>query len=170
MNGAAAYALKSRALLYLASPLNNPSGASDLWQKAADAALAFISKNSSSSNPYKLFTTEDNDPKQNYYKCFTYTPHLNPEYILSRSEWNTSNVERLSLPCGYTGKQTAVGRTNPTQNFVDAYETINGLPIDEDPKFDENNPYANRDPRLEQTILHQGSIWEIGRASCRERV
>ena len=49
VNGAAAYALKSRALLYLASPLNNPSGSADLWQKAADAALAFISKNNASS-------------------------------------------------------------------------------------------------------------------------
>lgn len=159
INGAAAYALKSRALLYLASPLNNPSKSTDLWQKAADAAIAFINKNKTSSNPYKLYTTSDNNPKQNYYQCFVSTPHLNPEYILSRSEWNTSYIERLSLPCGYTGKQTAVGRTNPTQNLVDAYETINGLPIEEDPTFDANNPYENRDPRLEQTILHQGSIW-----------
>ena len=43
--------------------------------------------------------------------------------------------------------------------MVDAYETINGLPIDKDPSYDEQNPYANRDPRLEQTILHHGSIW-----------
>lgn len=157
VNGAAAYALKSRALLYLASPLNNPSGDRNLWQNAADAALAFISKNASSSNPYHLYNT--GKPGSDYYECFTSTPHLNPEYILSRSEWNTSNIERLSLPCGFTGKQTAVGRTNPTQNFVDCYETINGLPIDEDPTFDPTHPYANRDPRLEQTILHQGSIW-----------
>lgn len=156
-NGAAAYALKSRALLYLASPLNNPNGSTDLWQKAADAALAFISKNNSSSNPYKLYSTGDTE--NDYYNCFVSTPHLNPEYILSRSEWSTSNVERLSLPCGFTGKQTAVGRTNPTQNLVDAYETKNGLPINEDPTYDENKPYENRDPRLEQTILHQGSIW-----------
>lgn len=156
-NGAAAYALKSRALLYLASPLNNPSGNTALWQKAADAALAFISKNNASSNPYKLYST--GDPDNDYYNCFTSTPHLNPEYILSRSEWSTSNVERLSAPCGWTGKQTAVGRTNPTQNLVDAYETKNGLPIDQDPTYDANNPYENRDPRLDQTILHQGSMW-----------
>ncbi len=157
VNGATAYALKSRALLYLASPLNNPSGNTSLWQEAADAALAFISANNASSNPYKLYST--GNPNNDYYECFTSTPHLNNEYILSRSEWNTSNVERLTLPCGYTGIQTAVGRTSPTQNLVDAYETINGLPIDEDPTFDEKNPYANRDPRLEQTILHQGSMW-----------
>lgn len=156
-NGAAAYALKSRALLYLASPLNNASGDAQLWQNAADAALTFITKNASSSNPYKLYSTGNTE--NDYYECFTSTPHLNPEYILSRSEWSTSNVERLSLPCGYTGKQTAVGRTNPTQNLVDAYETKNGLPIDQDPTYDASKPYANRDPRLEQTILHQGSKW-----------
>ena len=156
VNGAAAYALKSRALLYLASPLNNPSGDKTLWQKAAQAAKDFIDKNSQQGNPYKLYTTADNNPNENYYQCFVSTPHLNDEYILSRSEWTTNAIEYNNSPCGFTG---SFGRLNPTQNLVDAYETINGLPIDQDPTYDDQNPYKNRDPRLEQTILHHGSTW-----------
>jgi len=159
INGAAAYALKSRALLYRASKLNNTDNNMDWWKQAADAALDFINKNASLANPYKLYTTADNNPKQNYYQCFVTTPHLNDELILSRSEWNTREIEMFTAPCGFSGNVNSTGRTNPTQNLVDSYETINGLPIDKDPTYDEQKPYENRDPRLEQTILHQGSVW-----------
>lgn len=90
-------------------------------------------------------------------------PVLNNEYILSRSVWeNTTAIEIHNAPCGFSGTMDAVGYLNPTQNLVDSYETIKGLPIDQDPDYDEQNPYANRDPRLEQTILHHGSIWGDG--------
>lgn len=156
VNGAAARALKIRALLYLASPLYNESNDKSLWKAAADAAEEFITKNNSVSNPYTLYTTTDNDPKQNYYECFISTPHLNPEYILSRSEWTTRNVEYYLTPCGFKG---AGGNTNPTHNFVAAFETINGLPYDKDDTYDDSKPFENRDPRLEQTILHHNSRW-----------
>jgi hypothetical protein len=42
VNGAAAYALKSRALLYRASALNNPEGKTDWWQEAAQAAKILL--------------------------------------------------------------------------------------------------------------------------------
>ncbi|MBR6250057.1 MAG: RagB/SusD family nutrient uptake outer membrane protein [Bacteroidales bacterium] len=167
INGATAYAVKSRALLYRASKLHNPDGNTTWWKEAADAALDFIKKNANQSNPYALYTNSkvdeingcELDPNANYYNCFVSTPHLNPEYIISRSEWTTRNIERMLSPCGFTGAEKSIGRTNPTQNLVDCYETVNGLPIDEDPTYDAANPYANRDPRLNQTILHQGSIW-----------
>ena len=162
INGAAVYALKSRALLYRASALNNVTNDVTWWQEAADAALAFINANKSSANPYRLYTTdgtETGDPSKNYYECFTSTPHLNNEYILSRSEWTTNQLELNNAPCGFQGNANAHGRTNVTQNLVDAYETINGLPIDQDPSYDDQHPYTNRDPRLEQSIFHHGSIW-----------
>lgn len=160
VNGAAAYALKSRALLYRASALNNPSNDQQYWKDAAQAAKDFIEKNAKQPNPYRLYTTEDNDPNKNYYQCFISTPHLNNEYILSRSEWTTREIELFLAPCGFKGSVNSTGRTNPTQNLVDSYEMNNGLPID-DPNsgYDPQKPYANRDPRLEQTILHHGSIW-----------
>lgn len=42
----------------------------------------------------------------------------------------------------------------PIQNLVDAYETIDGSPIDPD------NPYKNRDPRLDFTILRPGAYFQ----------
>jgi len=47
---------------------------------------------------------------------------------------------------------------SPTQNAVDMYETTNGLPIDVDPDFDAQNPYANRDPRLASNIFLNGDL------------
>lgn len=158
INGAAVYALKSRALLYKASPLHNPSNDQSWWQAAAQAAEDFINANSAlGARAYRLYST--GDPYNDYYNCFVDNPVLNPEYILSRSVWTTDAIEWSCSPCGFAGSNQAYGRTNPTQNLVDAYETIKGLPIDQDPDYDDQNPYANRDPRLEQTILHHGSIW-----------
>lgn len=158
VNGAAAYALKSRALLYKASPLNNPSGNTAWWAAAATAAQEFLAKNDAQSNKYALFTT--GNPESDYYTCFITTPHLNNEYILSRSEWNQYDLERYLAPCGFSGIAISVGRTNPTLNFVSAYEMASGLPYDNAASgYDEAHPYANRDPRFEQTIFHQGTIW-----------
>lgn len=47
----------------------------------------------------------------------------------------------------------------PAQQLVDSYETINGLPIDEDPEYDPANPYENRDPRLKSSIVTPGEVW-----------
>jgi hypothetical protein len=159
VNGATAYALKSRALLYRASALHNPGNNAAYWQEAAQAALDFIAANNGQSKPYRLYTTTDNNPAQNYYECFVVTPYYNDEFILTRSVWNTREIELFLTPCGFSGNVNSTGRTNPTQNLVDSYETSNGLAIDKDPAYNPQNPYANRDPRLEQTILRHGSIW-----------
>jgi hypothetical protein len=42
----------------------------------------------------------------------------------------------------------------PIQDLVDAYETVDGKPVDPD------NPYENRDPRLEFTILRPGAYFQ----------
>lgn len=157
MNGATAYALKARALLYRASKLNNPENNQTYWQEAAQAAKDFISVNSAQSDPYKLYDT--GNPNNDYYECFVTTPTLNDEFILCRSTWTTYDIDIFLAPCGFSGSINSVGRTNPTQNLVDCYETKNGLPIDQDASYNPQNPYANRDPRLEQTILHHGSMW-----------
>lgn len=157
VNGAAAYALKSRALLYRASKLNNPSNNADYWKEAAQAAKDFIRVNAQQSNPYRLYST--GNVNNDYYECFVTTPTRNNEFILCRSTWTTLDIDLFLAPCGFSGNVNSTGRTNPTQNLVDCYETKNGLPIYEDPTYDPQNPYANRDPRLEQTILHHGSMW-----------
>lgn len=161
VNGAAAYALKTRALLYRASKLYNPTNDLAHWEKAAQAATDFFEMNNEQAVPYRLYNT--GTPENDYYECFTTNPVYNNEIILSRSIWNTNQVEKVFLPVGFAGKFTSAGRTNPTQNFVDAFEMANGKRIDEiNSGYDETNPYANRDPRLAQTVFYQGMTW--GRA------
>lgn len=50
-------------------------------------------------------------------------------------------------------------KVTPTQNMIDCFETINGLPIVEDPSYDPMNPWENRDPRFRQNILVDGDLW-----------
>lgn len=159
VNGATAYALKSRALLYRASPLNNPSKDVALWQQAATAATDMIQKNSNESFNYKLYRTANNDKNRNYYEGFVITPYLNDEFILASFVRLTNTLETEMTPPGFQGVAYAAGRANPTQNLVDSYETLNGLPIDKDPTYNDQNPYVNRDPRFAQTILHHGALW-----------
>lgn len=166
VSGAVAYALKSRALLYRASALYNPDNDASLWQKAAQAALDFIEKNNQQANPYRLFATGDTE--NDYYNCFISTPTQNPEFILARSVWTTNQVEKVFLPVGFTGNFSGAGRTNPTQNFVDCFEMLNGLHIDEaESGYDPANPFANRDPRLSQIVFYHGMTW--GRADQQEQ-
>lgn len=48
------------------------------------------------------------------------------------------------------------GGVNPTQSFVDEFECTDGLSITESGLYDDANPFANRDPRLEVNVLHHG--------------
>ncbi len=53
-----------------------------------------------------------------------------------------------------------LGRVNPSQNLVDAFPMRNGLPIS-DPKsgYNPQDPYANRDPRLSDDIIYNGTTY-----------
>lgn len=49
----------------------------------------------------------------------------------------------------------------PTQNLVDIYEMDNGLTKEEAGNYyDPTHPFANRDPRMEATILFPGQNWK----------
>jgi hypothetical protein len=71
-------------------------------------------------------------------------------------------VEQNNGPIGFTGNNQSRGRTSPTQNLVDAFPMKDGKAID-DPSsaysYSTQNMYANRDPRLEYTVMHNGSRW-----------
>lgn len=47
----------------------------------------------------------------------------------------------------------------PVQELVDAYQMTDGKPIGESPLYDPADPFANRDPRLTQTIAWVGKPW-----------
>ena len=166
VSSAVAYALKCRAALYRASALNNPSNDAALWANAAAAARAFISQNDFASQPYRLFNT--GNTADDVYRESVYNPVQNAELILARSVWWTNQVEKVFLPVGFTGNFSGAGRTNPTQNFVDCFEMLNGKTIDEAGSgYDDQHPFNNRDPRLAQIVFYHGMTW--GRADDSEQ-
>jgi starch-binding outer membrane protein, SusD/RagB family len=140
----AAMAVKARALLYAASPLNNPTNDQAKWQAAADAAKDVIDL-----NRYELYP--------NYLEVFIEGNSYNSEIIWSRPFIHIQDsevfLERRLFPNGWQGH----GHTPPLQNLVDAYETENGLLPENDPSYDPQNPYVNRDPRFYDTILFDGA-------------
>jgi len=134
---ASAMALKSRVLLYAASPLNSPDDVTK-WQLAANAAKALIDK-----NKHSLIT-----PYNNIF-LFGTAPYNNEVIFATRAQ-NRNDIELNNAPVSYDG---ALGRTNPTQELIDAFEMTNGKPISDPASgYNENNPYANRDPRMALTI------------------
>lgn len=144
----AAMAVKSRALLYRASPLNNPENDQQKWQQAADAAKAVIDL-----DKYEL--------ADNYRTMFLEEEIYNSEMIWQRPYNQFDSPEavyvELSLyPNGYNG----FGQVHPLHNLVEDYETTNGLLPKDDPEYNPQNPYANRDPRFYATILHDGAPFQ----------
>ncbi|MEX2403357.1 MAG: RagB/SusD family nutrient uptake outer membrane protein, partial [Balneolales bacterium] len=67
-------------------------------------------------------------------------------------------------PSGYPqfllpGTEGGYANVAGTYSIVEAYETMNGLPISEDPSYDPDRPFENRDPRLEMSLLYPGQEW-----------
>ncbi|MCF8378474.1 MAG: RagB/SusD family nutrient uptake outer membrane protein [Bacteroidales bacterium] len=76
--------------------------------------------------------------------------------IIWRNDYDLSNaIERNNYPPSLFGR----GRTNPSQNLVDAFPMKNGYPIEDLALsgFDATKPYTNRDPRLEAYIVYNGN-------------
>lgn len=134
-----ALAIKSRVLLLAASPLNNPDGNIAKWQQAAAAANELIS---SPLLDYNLDTG-------GYYEYFIGNNSLNSnETILAIRRDANNQIEALNYPITTPGGNSGV---TPSHNLVAAYEYID----DPDPA----HPYANRDPRLQASIVTNGSNW-----------
>ena len=80
----------------------------------------------------------------------------NPGEILWRNNVLSSNteLEEQNFPPTLFGD----GLVNPTQNLVDAFPMLDGYPIGHPlSTYDAANPYLNRDPRLQQFIVVDGS-------------
>lgn len=131
-------ALKSRVLLYAASPLWNgnndysefknsdgemlvPTGTPDarLWQNAADAALACITL--AEHNGYGLYYASDNDPYKNYFEIWQ--QYYNKEWLFWKQEGEFRHVDNCADPISFP---TCASIYNPTQNMVDSYEMADG--------------------------------------------
>ncbi len=135
----AALALKSRLLLYAASPLYNAG----TWAAAATAAQAVISL-----NKYGIYTGG--------YDNLFLTNETN-EAIFERLYTKNDNHTHMEIANGPNGYGGWAGNT-PLQNLVDDYEMDNGKAItDPTSGYDPTHPYDHRDPRFDATVLHNGS-------------
>ncbi len=158
----AAVALKSRALLYWASPLFNPAGDKARWEKAALEAKEVLdyteNEDGSGAKIYGLnrFTSTTN--MTDLFTTNTLLSQYHQEIVFSTQYLNNTTLERLNAPISFGAK----GMTNPTQNLVDAFPMSNGKPItDNSSGYDPNDPFKNRDPRLAMTVLYNGSNFTV---------
>lgn len=146
----AALALKARTLLYAASPLNNPTSDVTKWQRAADAARAIMIL-----NKHSLLTQALLPSLWNYGGNQAY----NAEVIFASQTDNNNTLELNNAPVSYDG---ARGRTNPTQELVDAFDVRStGKPItDATSGYNAANPYNDRDPRLALFVMVNNSSFK----------
>jgi starch-binding outer membrane protein, SusD/RagB family len=140
-------AAKARALLYMASPLNNPLDDQTKWQKAADAAKAIIDL-----NIYALYP----DYRDSYLAVALYNSEIIWNRLYNNSLFLESRIEQSHFPNGYFG----YAHTHPLQNIVDDYEMLSGILPKDDPTYDPQNPYVNRDPRFYECILYDGAMFQ----------
>ncbi len=146
----AAYGLLSRILLYQACLKNDDA----LYTKAAEAAKSVMDQ-----NVYELFSI-DNDI------FLTKYDQGNKEHIFYFDKVLTYAWQGWDLFGDWSFSQAPESEGGgasdfPTQNLVDAFETTDGLSLD-DPSsiYDPQDPYANRDLRLSAFIFHQGSTFD----------
>ena len=170
---AAAMGLKARVLLFGASPLFNSSepylageaseqnltwhGGYDanLWNRAATAAKALLDK-AQAEGGYQLVNT--GNPRQDFQDA--YYKRGNGEILISTrlrfkstGYWGTAYYFYQS--CG------SYGAALPTKNYVDMFPMADGTPIDAPGSgWDPAKPWANRDPRLYETVLVNGDSYK----------
>lgn len=165
INKAACIGLKTRVLLYAASPLFNGGSIADAeplksitsypvydkerWKKAQDAALELIN-----SNMYSLYVDNVTEAGFGFYQVFQL--RKSSELILARMQGGNSDLEAIWNPPTH-------GVTNPGAypylETVNAFGMKNGLPIDDLlSDYDPQHPYDNRDPRFKNTFTHDQSL------------
>lgn len=130
----AALGLKARIALY-----------NQRWEAAYQAAESVMDMNVYSLYPdyESLFTYAGEDSEEvifSYRYLIGVNDHGNPQDNLTR------------MLGGWSVKV-------PSQAMIDSYECADGLTIDASPLYDPANPFENRDPRLDQSIIRPGSIF-----------
>ena len=170
----AAWALKSRVVTYSASPAyqspgivsipdNNPedytisnnTAYNAKWDDAAQVSYnAILAINNGIFDYYSglnatnmVGTALNNEMSRN----------KDQDEIIFRKYHNNRSLEVRNFPPLFFGN----GRTNPSQNLVDAFPDSDGFPISLSVTYDPQNPYAGRDPRLDLFVYHHGQTFGI---------
>ena len=148
-------ALRAKVALLEASPAyaNDPS----LWVKAANYSGEVLR---AVNGPSGL----DPNGHRWYLKSYVDAVNLAATTPVDQADmiWRTRKV--LSNTREYSNFPPLLfgsGRLNPTQNLVDAFPMANGYPINHpNSGYNPNNPYADRDPRLDLFIMCNGSTYK----------
>ena len=140
-----ALSLKSRLLLYAASPAytvgKSATEKQKLWENAAIASFDVI-KLIGTLPTISSLATLYRDPNH-------------PEIIWRSYQPASNTPEDENFMPSLWGN----GRTNPSQQLVDAFPMKDGYPIDLSPAYDPANPYANRDKRFDFTIVYNDATF-----------
>ena len=135
-----ALAIKARVALYMGK-----------WAEARDAANAVMQL--AAANVYAL--------NANYTQLFLKAGETSKEIIISlpreqaQQVYTTAGVVQDYLPRNAGG----FGAQIPTRELMDAFECIDGKPINESPLYSPLDPFKNRDPRLGATIVEFNTQW-----------
>ena len=153
-NKYAVLALKAQAALYHASPLftqgKTEEEKKNLWAAAVIANKELIDE--AEKKGYGLAS----DMKLLWDKEYYSNTESSKEILFARRTASANTFEGYNFPVGYSSGQ---GGNCPTQDLVDAFECTDGKSIAESPLYDAANPYANRDPRLAETVVVNGEAW-----------
>ncbi len=133
----AALAIKARTALYMGK-----------WQIAKEASDAIIQSAAYSLNSSysQLFLKVGETSKE----LVISVPRDEKQQIFSTAGYVQDNMSRNA---GGFGAQL------PTRDMMDAYECVDGKPINESPLYDPKAPFKNRDPRLTATIVEFNTQW-----------
>lgn len=113
------------------------------WKNAAQTAHAVINMG------YQLHPT--------YAQLFTVAGEQSKEVIFSVIFQSQVGGKGERFSGGYAASPQPEIR--PLPELVDDYEMTDGLSIHESPLYDPNDPYKNRDPRLDYAVLLPGENW-----------
>lgn len=154
LSGRIAEAVRAQIALLAASPAYN-KGTTTSWADAANAAATVLDRINGISGL---------DPKGwNWYmnKSQIDGGFIPQEIIWAGKRDNSTadyamglDQEKKNFPPSLYGS----GRINPSQNLVDAFPMANGYPITVGGSgYSGNDPYADRDPRLSQYVIYNGT-------------
>lgn len=148
ISGRIVKALKARLALYVASPsfFNGQEGYYNIAADVSSELLNSIGGVAGLAADGLEFYASDND--------------LSGDELLWRSSVGGSNstYEKRMFPPSVNG----TGEVNPTHNLVMSFPMKNGFPATVTNGFDPQDPYTNRDPRLEKYIVVNGSSFGGG--------
>lgn len=170
MTRAVAYAIKSQAVTYAASPLW--SDGTYTWQEATAITAEALSQ--CLANGYKLFDQQPAaDIAQNAYALYFFTGSNDQRAVDKETIYHGGDQMQVWKMAGMpTNPGMEKAGPAPTQDLVDSYEMANGEApitgyadanrlepiINPASGYDPANPYEGRDPRFYASIYYNGAV------------